>query len=163
MALAAAYSSQDAAVRKKAILDQFPSLLLTVSRAQHTANNQTIGTQVSFTLPLWNRNRGVIAVELATREQLRTEYASRLFAARRDITSLVSAIELERLQAAEINAQATSLVTLARASEEAANRGDLTTTTAQEVRHNLRDKQRTCGHSSGNQRAKRCARDRRWR
>jgi cobalt-zinc-cadmium efflux system outer membrane protein len=118
---------------------------------------------VSFTLPLWNRNRGVIAVELATREQLRTEYASRLFAARRDITSLVSAIELERLQAAEINAQATSLVTLARASEEAANRGDLTTTTAQEVRHNLRDKQRTCGHSSGNQRAKRCARDRRWR
>lgn len=142
LALEAGYSSQEASVRK-AILDQFPNLLLTVSRAQDTANNQTIGTQVSFTLPVWNRNRGVIAVELATREQLRTEYASRLFAARRDIASLVSAIELERLQAAEIEAQATPLVALARASEEAASRGDLTITTAQAVRQNLRDKQRT--------------------
>lgn len=52
-------------------------------------------------------------------------------------------MELESSQVAEIDAQARPLVGIALASEEAASRGDLTLVTAQAVRQNLRDEQRT--------------------
>ncbi len=90
-ALEAGYASQDAAVRK-AILDQFPSFQLTVNRAKDTAGNQTIGPAINFTLPVWNRNQGGIRIAEATREQLKAEYAARVFAARADIAELVETL-----------------------------------------------------------------------
>ena len=85
-ALRAGYDAQEAAVRR-AILDQFPTLDLTISGARDTGGNKLIGPSIGFTLPLWNRNRGGIAVAEATREALRQEYDARLFQTRADIAA----------------------------------------------------------------------------
>ena len=66
-ALRAGYDAQEATVHK-AILDQFPSLALNLNFTRDTSGNSVLGPTVDFTLPLWNRNRGGIAVERATRE-----------------------------------------------------------------------------------------------
>ena len=55
------------------MLEQFPNLSLTLAHARDTSDNKTLGPAIGFTLPLWNRNRGGIAVAKATREQLRAE------------------------------------------------------------------------------------------
>ena len=140
LALQAGYASQEAAVRK-AVMDQFPALQLNLTRAQDTADNQTIGPSVSFTLPVWNRNRGGIALAEATREQLRAEYSARVFAARAEIAQLVANIELARRQRDELAAQTTGLERFAAASEAAARRGDIARAAAETARQSVIDKQ----------------------
>jgi outer membrane protein TolC len=139
VALEAGYASQKAAVRK-AILDAFPTLQLTVSRAQDTSNNQTLGGQVSFTLPVWNANRGGIRIAEATQDQLRAEYAARVFTTRGDIAELVSGLRLEERERAEVQAQLGPLATLAAATEAAARRGDVSLATATTARQSVNDK-----------------------
>lgn len=141
-ALERGYQSQDAAVRK-AILDQFPNLQLTITRARDATNNQSIGPSVSFTLPLWNRNRGGIRVAEATREQLQAEYAARLFTTQADIATLVAGMALARKQRDEIAAQVGPIEQIVAASEAAAQRGDVSQATAQAARQSLSDKQLT--------------------
>jgi len=141
-ALERGYQSQDAAVRK-AILDQFPNLQLTITRARDATNNQSIGPSVSFTLPLWNRNRGGIGVAEATREQLQAEYAARLFTTRADIATLVAGLALARKQREEIAAQVGPIAQIVAASEAAAQHGDVSQATAQAARQSLSDKQLT--------------------
>jgi outer membrane protein TolC len=138
-ALEAGYDSQEASVRK-AVMDQFPTLELTISRARDTTDNQTLGPQVNFTLPVWNRNQGGIAVAEATRDQLRAEYAARLFATRADIADLVDGLKTEQRQRGEIAAQVAPLTRLADASETAAGRGDLARDTADATRQSVVDK-----------------------
>jgi outer membrane protein TolC len=138
-ALQAGYASQEAVVRK-AVLDQFPSLQLTINRAQDTTGNQTLGPAVNFTLPVWNRNQGGIAIAKATREQLRAEYDARLFATRADIADLTGQIALEQRQRAAIAGQAQALDRAAAASEAAAARGDLPATAAEAARQAAADK-----------------------
>ena len=138
-ALEAGYDSQEASVRK-AVMDQFPTLELTISRARDTTNNQTIGPQVNFTLPVWNRNQGGIATAEATRDQLRAEYAARLFATRADIADLVEGLKSEQRQRGEIAAQVAPLTRLADASEAAAARGDVAHDTADATRQSVVDK-----------------------
>ncbi|QUD88795.1 TolC family protein [Phenylobacterium montanum] len=139
-ALEAGYDSQEATTRK-AVMDQFPSLQLTISRAQDTANNQTIGPQVNFTLPVWNRNAGGIAIARATREQLRAEYAARLFATRADIADLVEALKLARRQRSDMAAQVAPLKTIAAATEQAVARGDIARATGDTARQSVADKE----------------------
>src|SRR5439155_11283907 len=71
-ALRAGYDAQEAVVHK-AVLDQFPTLDLSINGARDTSGNLTLGPSVAFTLPLWNRNRGGIAVAQATRAALKAE------------------------------------------------------------------------------------------
>ncbi len=138
-ALRAGYDSQEAAVRK-AVMDAFPSLQLTVNRAQDTAKNQTLGPAVNFTLPLWNRNRGGIAIAEATRDQLKAEYAARLFATRADVAELVHQLDLETRQRSEIAAQIAPLQRLVDAAEAAAQRGDVSRSAADATRQAVSDK-----------------------
>lgn len=77
LALAAGYHSQEAAVRE-AILKQFPSFTVGVSKARDTSSINTIGFNVSLKLPLFNANRGNIAIARATRKQLRDAYQARI-------------------------------------------------------------------------------------
>ncbi len=77
LALRAGYESQEAAVRR-AILAQFPSLSVGVNRSRDNTNVNAIGPGVTMNLPLFNRNRGQIATEEATRGQLRAEYQARI-------------------------------------------------------------------------------------
>jgi outer membrane protein, heavy metal efflux system len=132
-ALRAGYESQEAAVRK-AVWDAFPGLQLTLSRAQDTANNQTLGPAVNFTLPVWNRNQGGIAAARATRRRLADEYAARLVAARAQIAGLVEGLALEGSRRAVLAAQVGPLAEAGEAARAAERAGDLSAAQAQAVR-----------------------------
>jgi outer membrane protein TolC len=138
-ALRAGYDAQEAAVHK-AILDQFPSLALNLNFTRDTGGNNILGPTVDFTLPLWNRNRGGIAVERATREQLKAEYDARLFQTRADIAAAASAVTLAQRQRDAVRAQLPELDRLARVSRAAADRGDVSRATAETAEGALRDK-----------------------
>jgi outer membrane protein TolC len=138
-ALRSGYDAQEAAVHK-AILDQFPSLALNLNFTRDTGGNNILGPTVDFTLPLWNRNRGGIAVERATREQLKAEYEARLFQTRADIAAAASAVTLARRQRDAVRTQLPELERLARVSRAAADRGDLSRATAETAEGALRDK-----------------------
>lgn len=139
-ALAQGYEVQEAAVRK-AVLDQFPTLNITLTATRDPTNNKLFGPGIGFTLPLWNRNRGGIAVALATRAQLKAEYEARLFQTRADIAAAVSGILIAQRQRDELAAQIGALERFAIATNRAAKRGDLSRATAETTAQSLRDKQ----------------------
>ena len=139
-ALQAGYSAQEAVLRK-AIIDQFPTLDLTINASRDTGRNVLIGPAIGFTLPLWNRNRGGIAVEKATRAALKSEYGARLFKTRADIAAAVATIEVLRRQKSAFEADLPAVDRFARATGRAARRGDLAMATAQTAEAALRDKQ----------------------
>lgn len=87
LALQAGYRSQEAKVRA-AILSQFPSFTIGISHARDTGNVHTSGFNIGLNLPLFSGNRGNIAIERATREQLHSEYQARLDQAAVDIDKL---------------------------------------------------------------------------
>lgn len=138
-ALEAGYASQDAQVRKAA-LDAFPSFQLTVNRAVDTAGNRTLGPAVNFTLPLWNRNQGGVAAAKATQDQLRAEYAARVFATRSEIAALCDSLTQTRRLWTETNVQVAALQAQATAALAAAGRGDLSESAAQQIQQVLRDR-----------------------
>jgi cobalt-zinc-cadmium efflux system outer membrane protein len=138
-ALRAGYGVSEAELHK-AVLDQFPNLSLTMAFASDTASNRTLGPQVGFSLPLWNRNRGGIAIARATREQLHAEYDARLFQTRADIDALVTGLATLRRQQADLAGQLPEIEKFAAATERAATRGDLSHATADTALQALRDR-----------------------
>lgn len=139
-ALQAGHLSQEAAVHK-AVLDQFPTLNLAINANRDSAGNFLLGPSVDFTLPLWNRNRGGIAVERATRAALKAEYEARLFETRADIGAAVAGIRVAIRQYADALRGLDELRHFAEASQRAAGRGDLSLETAQNAAQALRDRQ----------------------
>ncbi len=139
-ALRAGYQAQEAAVHK-AVLDQFPTLDLSINGARDTGGNTTLGPSLAFTLPLWNRNRGGIAIERATRAALHAEYEARLFQTRAEIAAAVDALRVLRDQREAILRDLPALERFAAANRRAANRGDLPLVTALTAEQALRDKQ----------------------
>lgn len=137
-ALRAGYDAQEAGLRL-AILNQFPQLDLTVNGTRDTARNVTVGPTVGLTLPLWNRNRGGIAIENATRAALRSEYDARLFMTRANIAAAASGVDVARRQRATILANLPAARTFAQATRRAATRGDLPLATAETAEQALRD------------------------
>ena len=138
-ALAAGYDSQESAVHR-AVLGQYPRLSITLNRARDTTNVQTLGPAVSLDLPLWNRNRGTIAVATADRAQLRAEYAARLHQTRADIAALVAALTRDEQARSALQAQVPKIEQVATALESAAQRGDVTLTVAEAARAAATDK-----------------------
>ena len=125
----------------KAVLDQFPTLDLSINGARDTGGNATLGPSVAFTLPLWNRNRGGIAIERATRAALQAEYEARLFQTRAQIAAAVEALRILGRQRAAILRDLPALERFAAANRRAADRGDLALATAITAEQALRDKQ----------------------
>jgi cobalt-zinc-cadmium efflux system outer membrane protein len=89
IALRAGYASEEAQLYQ-AVLGQFPHFNLGISRARDVSDINTAGINLSFDLPLFNRNRGVIAIAQATRDQLYQEYIARLHQTQTDIAILVT-------------------------------------------------------------------------
>ena len=77
IALRYGYAQADARLRAS-ILSQFLPLSLGASGGRDTSGVYSAGPQVTLTLPLFNRNRGVIAVASASRAQLAAQYQARL-------------------------------------------------------------------------------------
>lgn len=88
MGLQAGCRSADARYRQ-AILEQFPAIQVGFTRARDTDGIYTRGFQVSLTLPIFNRNRGNIAITKATRKKLHDEYAVRLTQARAQVERIL--------------------------------------------------------------------------
>lgn len=80
IALRYGYRAADADLRA-AILAQFPLLSLTVNGGSDTSRVATVGPNVSLNLPIFNGNRGNVAVARATRRQLNAAFTAALGAA----------------------------------------------------------------------------------
>lgn len=139
-ALSAGYNAQDANLRL-ALLQQYPRLNLALNAARDTGAVRTNGVAIGFDLPLWNRNRGAIAVQDATREQLRAEYEARLFSTRSEITTLIAAYRIGLRQRDGLEAQVAPLRQTVEAFERAGARGDIARVTAETARQALTDKE----------------------
>lgn len=92
LALRRGYDSQEASVRA-AILRQFPRLSLGPTLARDTGNLSTVGIGIGLELPLFNANRGEIAIARATREQLAQEYAARVHDARAGLAQVLNRLD----------------------------------------------------------------------
>lgn len=103
LALQAGYAAQDARYRA-AILGQFPSLNVGVQRSRDTSNTNTRGFGITVSLPIFNGNRGEVAVQQATRDKLRTEYQQRLNASNAEIERLLAEQQINQRQLAETSA-----------------------------------------------------------
>ena len=97
MALQAGYGAQEQKLRQ-AVLAQFPAFNLGFTRARDTAGVNTVGFGVSISLPLFNRNRGVIATQRATRAQLHADYQARLDQADADVRRAQADVALLQTQ-----------------------------------------------------------------
>ena len=140
LALKAGYESQEATLYR-AILGQYPGFSLGLNTARDTSNVHTQGISVGLDIPILNGNRGNIAIASATREQLYTEYASRLQQTRSDIATLLA--DIERIQQ-EITPLMLGLPELKREEavlSNAAESHDITLVNYETVRESLLDKQ----------------------
>jgi cobalt-zinc-cadmium efflux system outer membrane protein len=139
-ALAQGYRSQEATYHR-AVLGQYPRLGITINRASDTSNVHTLGPAVNLDLPLWNRNRGAIAVSKADRTRLRAEYAARLHQTRADIAALVASLDRDEKARSVLADEVPEIERLAAAFETAAERGDVTQPTAESARATAYDKE----------------------
>jgi outer membrane protein TolC len=139
-AFVAGYDSQQSALHR-AVLGQYPRMAITLNRAGDTSKVQTFGPAVTLDLPLWNRNRGVIAIAEATRERLRSEYMARLHRTRADIAALVAALNRDEQSRATLAAQLPEIERIADGLDAAAQRGDVTLPLAESARASVVDKQ----------------------
>ncbi len=103
IALQLGYAAQQASVRA-AILGQFPTVTLGPNYGSDTTRVQSFGPSASLTLPLFNRNRGQVAIQTATREQLRAEYLARLDTAAGGVRALVANLALLERQLGQARA-----------------------------------------------------------
>jgi outer membrane protein TolC len=138
-AFASGYDSQQAAVHR-AVLGQYPRLSLTLNRARDTSGVQTFGPAVALDLPIWNRNRGAIAVAEAARTALRSEFAARLHQARADIADLVATLDRTEQARVAVAAQLPGIERIADGFDAAARRGDVSVSLAESARASAVDK-----------------------
>lgn len=87
LALQAGYRAQDETLRA-AILAQFPAITVGFVKARDNSNISSTGFSIGLSLPLFNGNRGNIAIERATRQQLHDQYTARLLTDRNDVQRL---------------------------------------------------------------------------
>ncbi len=124
LALKAGYESQEARVRA-AVLAQFPSLGIGINRQRDTGNVRTTGLSISLTLPLFSGNRGNIAIERATREQLHEEYRARLARTQVDVDRLLALQTILHEQQDNLQTYLPRLKMLVDRARRAYSRGDI--------------------------------------
>lgn len=124
LALQWGYAAQEERLRG-AVLAQFPSLLIGINAGRDTSDVRTLGPQLSFDLPIFDRNQGAIANETATRQQLYDEYVARLASAQNDLTTLLARQQQLRAQVEALGGRLVALQKSAEQAEAAFHRGDL--------------------------------------
>lgn len=108
LALQAGYAAQDQRYRG-AVLAQFPTLNVGLTRTRDSSNVYSKSVGITLTLPFFNRNRGSIAIEKATRAKLYDEYQQRLQASRNEIDGILAQQSLDREQLAQVDAAVAEL------------------------------------------------------
>lgn len=140
IALRAGYASQEAKIYS-AVLGQFPHFILGITRARDTTNVNTLGGIVNFDLPILSGNRGVIAVETATRDQLYAEYIARLYQTRTDIATLTRDLCLINQEVRLLNQQLPAMQKADTLMREGLANGNINLITYQNVHINFVTKQ----------------------
>lgn len=102
LALQAGYESQEQRFRQ-AVLAQFPALNIGLTRIRDTSGIYTRGLGVTLSLPVFNRNRGNVAIEKATRLRLHDEYQVRLNGAYEDMARILEDQKLLEEQLREVS------------------------------------------------------------
>ncbi len=124
LALQAGYRSQEAKVRT-AILSQFPSLSIGISRTKDTGALYTTGFGISLNLPIFSGGKGAIAIERATREQLQQEYQARLSQTLTDVNRLLELQEIIDAQQALLKKYLPQLQIIVEKTREAYKNSDI--------------------------------------
>lgn len=122
LALQAGYKAQEATLRG-AIRAQFPALSFGVDRQRDNSGVLSHGINIGITLPLFDRNRGNIAIEKATRQQLKDDYEDRVLTTRNDIRQLMIDQDTLAKQRDQSQAQSKRLNDARRAAEAAWRKG----------------------------------------
>jgi outer membrane protein TolC len=118
LALRAGYQSQEENLRC-AVLAQFPAMSAGVNLERDPVEGvNDFGPAVSLTLPVFNRNRGHVAIERATRAELWQTYQARLDAAESQADQVWRAEQIMSAQLEDLNAQLPLLARAATAAEE---------------------------------------------
>jgi len=102
LALQSGFAAQDQRYRA-ALLAQFPALNIGFTHARDSSGIYSNGLGVTLSLPLFNRNRGNVAIEQTTRDKLIEDYQLRLDSANSDIHKIlaeqhINARQLDELQ-----------------------------------------------------------------
>jgi outer membrane protein TolC len=137
LALQAGYRSQEERLRA-AVLAQFPLVSAGVEKARSAEEGiQTVGFNVTLTLPLFNRNRGAIAIGRATRAYLRQSYQTRLDDGWSQADQLRRAGRLMERQLDALDSRLPGLERTAAAAGESLGRGELGLADYARVRSNF--------------------------
>lgn len=125
MALQAGYRSQEEAVRRS-ILMQFPSVSAGFEQARDPVEGvNSSGANVNLTLPIFNRNRGQIAIADATREVLRQTYQAQLDAADSQSRQAWRSTQIMARELRDLEGRLPSLESTATAAEKSFQQGNL--------------------------------------
>jgi outer membrane protein, heavy metal efflux system len=135
LALQAGYQSQEARLRG-AVLAQFPALNIGLNTARDTTPVYTNGYSIGITLPLFDRNRGNIAIEQATRQQLKDDYEARVLSTRSDMQRLLADLASMQQRRSALTIHARQLDQARQAAEHAWQAGLLDWPTYLSVRGN---------------------------
>ena len=130
--LEAGYRSEEEKFRS-AVLQQFPVLNIGFNRARDTSGIYSQGFALALSLPMFNGNRGNIAIERATRKRLHDEYEGRLTATQSEIDAILDDRALALHQLKQVRASEAELTRLSEHSQAAfsARNIDLLTYTTQ--------------------------------
>ncbi len=115
LALRAGYRSAEERLRAE-IIAQFPVLGVGVNKARSAEEGiQSTGFDVSLTLPIFNRNRGRIAIARASRAYLYRSYQARLDESAGQADEVWSALRIMQRQVATLDARRAGLARAAAA------------------------------------------------
>ncbi len=123
-ALRDGYRSQEEKFRG-AVLAQFPALNVGLTRARDTSGLYTLGFGLTLSLPIFNRNRGNISIERATRKKLFDEYQNRLNSAYSEVTIALDNLPLLNGQLRQTRLGVDELTTVAQRAQAAYQAGNL--------------------------------------
>ncbi|MGH8820415.1 MAG: TolC family protein [Rhodoferax sp.] len=123
-ALRDGYRSQEEKFRG-AVLAQFPALNVGLTRARDTSGLYTMGFGLTLSLPIFNRNRGNIAIENATRKKLFDEYQNRFNSAYSEVAVALDNLPLLQSQLQQTRHGVAELETVAQRAEAAYHAGNL--------------------------------------
>ena len=124
LALRAGYEAQDVRMRQ-AILAQFPAINVGIVRARDNTGINYQGYSISLNLPIFNRNRGNIAIEEATRKRMHDEFQVRLNTAYGEVAQLVSDQTVLEKQLGQIRLALASLENLGARAEPVFRAGNM--------------------------------------
>lgn len=125
LALQAGYQSADAQLRAD-ILSQFPILNIGFTRQSDNTGVNMIGFGITLNLPIFNGNRGKIAVDRATRAALNAAYQAHLDGAVNEVRASFERLQLAERELASVQRELPALAHAAAAANKALARGDMT-------------------------------------